>query len=210
MTETPMPTEPDRPADRIPTAELPPVPDRPLLQGERVWLRPIEERDLPAYVAAINDTEVGGLAGYAWPQSIEDAKRWLLSNREPHRGDGFFFAVCELGDDRFIGTTWLKDLNLFHGNAQLAIFMDRDHLGAGFGTDAQRALLAFAFRNLGLERVWLTVYVSNQRAIRSYEKLGFRTEGTMRRSWRGPRGLEDSLLMAILREDWEATQPPAG
>ena len=39
----------------------PPIPERPLLRGERVWLRPLEERDMPAYVAGINDTEVGGL-----------------------------------------------------------------------------------------------------------------------------------------------------
>ena len=84
-------------------------------------------------------------------------------------------------------------------------FNDHDHIGAGWGTDAQRALLKFAFVNLGLERVFLTVYASNERAVRSYEKLGFRREGLMRRSWRGPRGLEDSLLMAILRDEWLQT-----
>jgi hypothetical protein len=40
----------------------PPVPERPLLRGEKVWLRPLEKRDLTAYVAGINDTEVGGRA----------------------------------------------------------------------------------------------------------------------------------------------------
>jgi RimJ/RimL family protein N-acetyltransferase len=87
--------------------------------------------------------------------------------------------------------------------------MDRDHIGAGFGTDAQRALLRFAFNSIGLHRVWLTVYASNARAIRSYEKLGFRREGLMRESWRGPNGLEDSALMAILAEDWRAAANPA-
>ena len=53
-----------------------PVPDRPLLRGERVWLRPMEERDMPAYVAGINDTEVGGLAGYRVPISLEQATAW--------------------------------------------------------------------------------------------------------------------------------------
>jgi RimJ/RimL family protein N-acetyltransferase len=39
--------------------------------------------------------------------------------------------------------------------------------------------------------------------MRSYEKLGFRHEGLMRQSWRGPNGLEDSVLMAILRDEWQ-------
>jgi RimJ/RimL family protein N-acetyltransferase len=105
------------------------------------------------------------------------------------------------------GTTWLRDVDYWHGGAELAIYMDREHIGAGFGTDAQRVLLRFAFNAVGLNRVWLTVYASNTRAIRSYEKLGFRREGLMRQSWRGPNGLEDSVLMAILRDEWAAARP---
>jgi RimJ/RimL family protein N-acetyltransferase len=189
------------------TDTRPPIPERPLLHGERVWLRPLEERDLPAYVAGINDSEVGGMAGYQMPLSVSQATAWWNRVMEGWGRDGFFFAICELGDDRFIGTTWLKELNLLHGNAELAIFMDHDHLGGGWGADAQRALLAFAFRNVGLARVYLTAFVGNTRAIRSYEKLGFRHEGVMRSSWRGARGLEDGVLMAMLREDWEAANP---
>ena len=191
--------------------DRPPVPERPLLHGERVWLRPLEERDLAAYVAGMNDTEIGGWAGYREPMSVEQAKGWLNHVTEgSHHGGGYFFAVCELGDDRFIGTTWLKDVNQVAGIGELAIFMDRDHVGAGWGTDAQRVLLNFAFTNAGLQRVFLTVFVSNERAIRSYEKLGFQREGVLRRSWRGIRGLEDSLLMAILKEEWEGQAGRSG
>jgi RimJ/RimL family protein N-acetyltransferase len=181
------------------------IPERPLLRGERVWLRPLEERDMPAYVAGVNDTEVGGMAGYSVPMTVDHATAWLRQMTSPDGPrKGFFFAVCELGDDRFIGTTWLKELNLMHGNAELAIFMDRDHIGAGWGTEAQRVLLNFAFRSVGLERVYLTAFAGNTRAIRSYEKLGFRLEGHMRSAWRGVDGLEDGVLMAILRDEWEA------
>jgi RimJ/RimL family protein N-acetyltransferase len=180
-----------------------PIPERPLLRGRKVWLRPLEERDLRAYVAGINDTEVGGLAGYKAPVSMEQAKGWLAHvNEKSKKGEGFFFAVCELGDDRFVGTTWLKEVDYWHSSAELAIYMDREHIGAGFGTDAQAALLNFAFNSIGLNRVWLTAYASNTRAIRSYEKLGFRREGLMRQAWRGVGGLEDSVLMAILASEW--------
>ena len=187
------------------TDQHPPIPERPLLRGERTWLRPLEERDMPAYVAGINDAEVGGMAGYPMPHSVAQATAWLHKVMEGWGRDGLFFAVCELGDDRFVGTTWLKELNLWNGNAELAIFMDRDHIGGGWGTDAQRALLEFAFRSLGLERVYLTTAADdNARAIRSYEKVGFRVEGRMRRAYRGFQGLHDALLMSILRDEWEA------
>jgi RimJ/RimL family protein N-acetyltransferase len=185
-----------------------PIPERPLLRGERVWLRPLEERDLPAFVAGVNDDEVGGVAGYPMPQSLSQATAWWKRCMEGWGRDGFYFAICELGDDRFIGTTWLKELNLLHGNAELAIFMDHDHISRGWGTDAQRVLVAFAFRSAGLARVYLTTAAEdNARAIRSYEKVGFQVEGRMRHAYRGRVGLHDAILMSMLREDWEAANP---
>jgi RimJ/RimL family protein N-acetyltransferase len=162
---------------------------------------------MPAYAAAVNDTEVGGVAGYAWPQTVSQATEWLRRVMEGWARNGFYFAVCELGDDRFVGTTWLKELNLIHGNAELAICMDRDHIGGGWGTEAQRVLVDFAFRSVGLARVYLTTAAEdNARAIRSYEKVGFRVEGRMRHAYRGAIGLHDALLMAILRDEWESAR----
>ena len=186
-------------------AQVASIPERPLLRGERVWLRSLEARDMPAYVAGINDTEVGAFAGYRMPFSVEQATAWHAKTLEQARsGEGFFFTVCELGDDRFIGTTWLKDVHLLDGNAELAIYMDREHIGSGWGTDAQRTLLAFGFGTLGLERISLIVNAANARAIRSYEKVGFQREGIMRRSFRVEGRMQDTLLMAILRDEWEA------
>ena len=87
--------------------------------------------------------------------------------------------------------------------------MDKDHIGSGWGTDAQRTLLAFGFGTLGLERISLTVSASNARAIRSYEKVGFQREGVMRSSFRVAGERQDTVLMAILRDEWEAA-PKAG
>jgi RimJ/RimL family protein N-acetyltransferase len=192
-------------------APRPPIPERPLLRGERVWLRPLEARDLPAYVAGVNDTEVGGLAGYRIPTTIGDASAWLERHAAMSRtGEGYFFAVCELGDDTFIGTIWFKDVNTMDKNAELAIFMDKDHVGGGWGTDAQRTLLAFGFGTLGLERIYLTATATNARAIRSYEKVGFQHEGVMRRSFRVDGERQDTVLMAILRDEWEAARQSGG
>jgi len=183
----------------------PPVPERPLLHGDRVWLRPLEGRDLPAYVAGINDTEVGRFAGFRVPLTVELATIWHARTVEMLRtGEGYYFAVCELGDDRFIGTVWFKEVNRIDQSAELSIYMDKDHIGSGWGSDAQRTLLTFGFGTLGLERVWLVATAGNTRAIRSYEKIGFQHEGLMRRSFRVAGRMEDQVLMAILREEWEA------
>jgi RimJ/RimL family protein N-acetyltransferase len=186
-------------------AESQEIPARPMLQGERIWLRPLEERDMPAYAAGINDTAVGIPAGYRWPMSADHARAWLERQQDSvKRGDAFLYAVCEVGDDQFIGTAWLHEVSWLDGSAELAIYMDHEHLGAGWGTDAVRTIVRFGFVSLGLTRIWLTVDAVNARAIRSYEKVGFRTEGVMRQSRRGLNGLADSLMMALLRDEWEA------
>ena len=185
----------------------PPVPERPLIRGERIWLRPLEERDLAAYVANINDTEVGGAAGYRWPQSIEQARKWLrkVSGRMD-RDEGFFFAVCEIGDDRFIGTTWFKEINWLDGATEFAIFMDPEHIGSGWGTDVARTMVDFGFGTLRLERIWLWASAHNTRALRSYEKAGFVREGVMRRAVQRNGEMIDGVTMAILRDDWLAAR----
>ena len=122
---------------RNPDAQAEPrgIPERPMLRGERIWLRPLEERDMPAYAAGINDTAVGIPAGYRWPMSADHARAWLERQQDSvKRGDAFLYATCELGDDRFIGTTWLHEVSWLDGSAELAIYMDHDHLGAGWGT----------------------------------------------------------------------------
>lgn len=148
------------------------------------------------------------MAGYPMPQSLEQATKWYRTVMDGWGVTGVYFAVCELGDDRFVGTTWLKNLTQLHGNAELAIFMDADHIGSGWGTDTLRVLLTFAFGTLGLERVYLTTTAeNNERAIRSYGKVGFTVEGRMRNAYRSAAGgLHDSLLMSILRDEWGAAR----
>ena len=139
------------------TGERPPIPDRPLLQRRQSLAAAAEERDLAAIVAGINDLEVGGLAGYKAPMSLEQVKGWLEHNNEKAARRVPFYAVCEFGDDRFIGTVWLKDVDYWHGSAELAIFMDRDHIGAGLEPMPSASCCA-SHSPPGLNWVWLTAY----------------------------------------------------
>lgn len=185
------------------TAE-PSIPDRPLLHGQKVWLRPMEERDIAAFVAGVNDTEVGGWAGFGAPFSADTVRAMIARFAEHEKtGKAAGFAVCELGADAFIGSVWLRDVNTLDGSAELAIFMDRDHLGAGWGTDAQRVLLTFAFGTLRLHRVQLGVNPENARAVRSYEKVGFKLEARLRNAWITRGKPADLLIMAILADEFE-------
>ena len=104
-----------------------------------------------------------------------------------------FVILDEKGE--YLGTLELYDLT--PEEATLGILIGRkDRWGQGYGTEAVRAALDYAFRVLGLRRVKLRTFAHNLRARRAFQKAGFREVGVVP----GPRGRED-VHMEVRRED---------
>ncbi len=179
------------------------------IRGQKVWLRALEASDLPAYKRAVNSVEVGSWAGYPWPHSEVTVERWYDEVRTRHGHGEYWFAISPLGSDEFIGTLWLWSKADRLDGLELSIFVTQDagH-GHGIGSDAIDAALDFIFGSYETERVWLTTEIDNVRAVRAFEKSGFRIDGTVRHHFRRAGEWRDSALMAVLREDWQALDRP--
>lgn len=118
--------------------------------------------------------------------------------------DQFFFMIRTLEDDRIIGEIGLDGVLWSHGNAWVGISIgEKEYWGRGYGTDAMRVLLHYAFTELNLHRISLSVFEYNPRAIRSYEKAGFVLEGREREAIARGGKRWDMIYMGILREEWE-------
>lgn len=185
--------------------------ERALVRGEQVWLRAFEREDLAAYQAAITDVEVALHAGYISVAGSDGVADWYENRVRPRHGkDEWFFVISPLGSREFTGSCWLWNFDSRLGGAELSIFVaDPERWGAGLGTDAVKATLDFAFGFIDLlERVWLTTDADNRRAQRAFEKAGFRTDGRVRRHVRRRGQWIDSVLMSVLREEWEALTRP--
>ncbi len=92
-----------------------------------------------------------------------------------------------------------------HGRAELSIMIgEKAYWSRGYGTDAIRCLLSFAFGELGLRRVTLIADADNARGIRCYERCGFRHEGVLRAHRLRYGKPLDMVTMAVLREEFEA------
>jgi GNAT superfamily N-acetyltransferase len=90
-----------------------------------------------------------------------------------------------------------------HGDTFVAIGLgDRDYWGRGYGTDAMRVMLRYAFMELNLWRVSLDVFQYNPRALQSYLKADFVVEGRARQMLRRDGRRWDFIYMGILREEW--------
>lgn len=112
------------------------------------------------------------------------------------------FAI-ETEEGSHIGNIGLGDVDWRNRKAALGIAIaEKEYWGRGYGTDAVMTLLDFAFNEMNLHRVHLSVFEFNRRAIRCYEKCGFRHEGREREAFFRDGRYHDSLLMGILREEF--------
>lgn len=116
----------------------------------------------------------------------------------------FYFSIRLLAGDRLLGET---DLEVTHWAARDAFvgigIYNRADWGKGYGTDAMKIMLRYAFTELNLRRVTLSVFGYNPRAVRSYEKAGFRHEGRLRGALLKDGKRWDMLYMGIIFDEWK-------
>ena len=175
---------------------------RPIIRGERVFLRASERSDLQTFVRWFNDADVlRNLAGRA-PMSEAAEAQWFDRMLAAQGATDYHFVICLRDDGRPIGTIGLHGLDLVNGNAEFGIAIgEKAEWGMGYGTDATRAICDFGFGELRLERISLHYYDGNDRGRRTYEKVGFVHEGTLRRAHFAGGEHHDVHIMSILREE---------
>jgi len=170
------------------------------LQGNKVTLRPGVESDIYYLSKWYNDVELNRLAGWSNSRVTPDKLRYNIS-----RSFGYDPMNLMIDDEegKPIGTIQLYDFNEQDRNCKLGIRIgDRDYWGKGYGEDAIRTLLEYAFMKLDLYRVTLKVYEYNERAVRCYLKCGFRQEGRTRQSAYIDGEFYDEIIMGILKSDF--------
>ena len=114
-------------------------------------------------------------------------------------------SVRTLADDQLIGFVAFDGINWQHGDTFVGIGIgDPAYRGNGYGTDAMRVMLRYAFAELNLQRVQLNVFSYNERAIKSYLKIGFIVEGRQRGMLLRDGQRWDFVYMSVLRDEWLA------
>lgn len=117
--------------------------------------------------------------------------------------DSVGFRLRTLSDDTLIGVVALFSIKWSNRTAVMAIVIgETDYWGKGYGSDGLHLLLGYAFRELNLYRVGLTVMSYNARAIRLYEKAGFKLEGRIRGAILRDQQRFDMLQYGILADEW--------
>ncbi len=178
------------------------MPSDELLHGELVVLDAIVREDLQRIADWFSDEETLRLTWHSamMPITVDDETERFEQARKSKRYD---FAIRTLDSRTLIGVCQLTHFDHRSQSAMFGITVgDQNYWGKGFGTDATRRILDHAFLELNLHRVELGVWSYNQRAVKSYEKVGFRHEVTQRQAIVRDGQYHDIHIMGILRDEW--------
>jgi RimJ/RimL family protein N-acetyltransferase len=174
----------------------------PRIVGKLVALRRPDPNDLPSVVRWYQDREVARLTRYqARPMNSAEVQR--VFEQRMLAPDALAYSIAELPDWRLVGFTTFSALDGDNGSVMFHITIgERDAWGRGLGTEVTELMLGHAFERLGLHRVGLSVFSYNLRAIKAYQKAGFKIEGRLREAIQRDGRYWDEIQMGALAGEW--------
>jgi RimJ/RimL family protein N-acetyltransferase len=175
-----------------------------MIIGDGIRLRAIERSDLPLFVNWLNDHDVRRFLTIYFPMSMAFEEKWFESmiSKAPEEQPLVIEVITEEGW-KPIGNIGLMNVCNIDRDAELGIFIgEKSEWGKGFGRNAIKLMLRYAFQTLNLNRIYLKVFENNLRGIKSYRASGFIEEGRMRQAKFSEGAYLDVVLMSVLRSEW--------
>lgn len=175
--------------------------DNGFLVGDLVYLRPLMKSDAEQIRKWANDPELRGLTGETLPMTLEEAEAYI----ERIRGDQsrVWFMVVAKDTGKVIGETGLLRMFYAWRNTDLSIIIgEQEGRGKGYGLEAINLMLDYAFGYLNFHRVSIGVVGFNEKALKFYEKVGFKREGIQRDGYFYNHEYSDFVMMSILEDEY--------
>jgi|WetSurMetagenome_2_1015567.scaffolds.fasta_scaffold00144_9 RimJ/RimL family protein N-acetyltransferase len=165
----------------------------------KIKLRALTESDMEITCRWHNSEDIKlNYAGHPFPVNIEMEKKWyekILHSNFPTT----IFGIEAADTSELVGLVMLKDINMINGNAEFSVYIGDEHnRNKGYASEATLGTVDFAFKKMGLHRVWLRVLADNTAAIKLYEKAGFVKEGILKESVFKEGSYRDEIIFAIV------------
>jgi RimJ/RimL family protein N-acetyltransferase len=171
-----------------------------MLEGERVRLRALRNEDTERLNEFWSDLELASLGSNRAPKPHSVDQTRELFEDLAKLDDMVRFAIEAEGE--LVGDCSLHDIDKHNRTCDVGIAIGKPYWSQGYGQEALRLLVDYAFKNHNMHRVGLEVLADEPRAVNCYRKVGFVEEGRLRqRDWAAGE-YHDVLVMSILDEEW--------
>jgi RimJ/RimL family protein N-acetyltransferase len=167
--------------------------------GKKCYLSPIDLNDAGKFTEWLNDLEVAvNLHFYGRVINTENEKKMLEDLAKDHN-----YSIIDLETNEAIGTCGFLKIDSINQTANAGIFIgNKNYWNKGYGTEALSLLVDYGFKALNLHNVMLEVASFNKRAIRSYEKIGFKHAGKRREAIIRGKEKHEAIFMDLLDADF--------
>lgn len=176
-----------------------------MIKGKKVILRPVKQKDFAAIYQWVNDSEI---MPYWYGRDKARIFEWIKKHFTPAikgKTDYTYWMIeaCGKPIGYMCNTAEKDDDGEFMGHVEIDILIgEKEFWGKGYGSDALKIMVRYAFEEQKAERVFLKPRTVNSRAIHVYEKVGFKKEGILRHNELFERKWIDNLMMSIIKKEY--------
>ena len=168
----------------------------------RVYLRGFESSDYKTTLKWRQDEEISSMVGGQKYFVTSDMEKKWAETASMDNTRSIRLMVCLEDMEEPIGMVTLTDINYVNRTAHSNILLgNKDSWGKGYGTKALNLLLAYAFEELGLNRIEALILDSNIGSIKLHKKCGYREEGVKRNSIYKNGHYHNQILVSLLKEE---------
>jgi RimJ/RimL family protein N-acetyltransferase len=179
------------------------------ITGNLTALGPFDESMVEALHRWYNDFAVVVLNGSVPHPQTSDVSRAEVARFSTDDQTRYAFAIYERTTMRLIGFVDLRNINHRQRTAELGIMIgEQDCWGKGFGTETLYLVLDYAFSVLGLHNIMLSMAGYNERALRTYRRVGFREIGRRREICSIGNKFTDAVFMDCLSTEFHCPLAP--
>lgn len=178
-----------------------------MLKGKLVKLREYRKEDVPVALEYMNNEEVAKNLSTRtpFPYTLEDEEKWFTNQSGVN--DKYNFAIETIEEEKYIGGCGINNIDWKNSHVTIGIYIgDQAYWNKGYGSDALKVFIKFIFDEMNIHKIKLEVFAFNIRAIKCYEKCGFKQDGVLREEIFKNGKYYDVWEMSILRDEYQAVE----
>ena len=180
------------------------------IETERLILREYKKEDAKSLAKNINDKIIWYYtARIPYPYTLKMAKEYIkkqIKKDKSKEKTNFVFAVQLKGEKGIIGAVGLHSLDKDHKKIEIGYWLGQNYREKGIMSEAEKAVLEFAFNELNVNKVWGQAIVENKGSNALFNKFGFRKVGICQEELIKDGKKKDAYFWELLRKDYKGTK----
>ena len=173
-----------------------------VIESERLILRSFRLEDAEDLVDGLNNINITKwMSRTPYPYTKEDAINYI---NKSINDKAYNFAIVLKENNKVIGGTQLRNLDLVQGTSGGGIWINEKYWGYGYGKEAWGARIKYAFEVLGLRRLENGFFEGNEKSWKMQESFGYKIEGIRRQKYKclSTGKIVNEVVTGLLKEEW--------